>query len=434
MAMNRMKRYFIQFKKRKIRGQGLVEFALAMPVFLLLVLGVIEFGRLLAVVTSVTTAAREAARYGSAAGDNVNGIPFYQDTQGMRDAAKRVGFFAGIQDADVSIGYYDADSNQYDVPHPPLITPTQTYIATNADYDAYHLGPYATSSYKINPDKSPRVVVYISVNFKFLFLSFNPFPITSQSVRTIVSQVKMDVEGGTITPAPTWPPTPTDTRTPTLIPSPTVKHPPTHTPRPVTPTGPTPTPTMTPTPTNTYTVTPTVFPCGFIKAGAGILTDNGPDSFSYSFRIYNSSGVSSIPYYPAQKAWLSRLDLLWSSRLLQPPPPIDTLDPSATVDPNTPTPPPTPTATKSIDMLTVQFGGIDLPNVIPANPFIYNFGSDSKLLMEPGTSAVLEYTFNVDKANYKLSIEGASVLLQFMNPANDYVPCLVMPDPLVQGN
>lgn len=44
------------------RGQALVEFALVLPVFLLLILGVFDFGRLIFLHTSMTNGAREGAR------------------------------------------------------------------------------------------------------------------------------------------------------------------------------------------------------------------------------------------------------------------------------------------------------------------------------------------------------------------------------------
>jgi len=48
------------------RGQGLVEFALILPVLLLFMLGIMEFGRVLYVYTEVSNAAREALRAGAA--------------------------------------------------------------------------------------------------------------------------------------------------------------------------------------------------------------------------------------------------------------------------------------------------------------------------------------------------------------------------------
>lgn len=55
------KRLFRRFKKNE-RGASLVEFALVVPILLLLVLGMIEFGWLLTGWTVITGAAREGAR------------------------------------------------------------------------------------------------------------------------------------------------------------------------------------------------------------------------------------------------------------------------------------------------------------------------------------------------------------------------------------
>ncbi|MGE5251945.1 MAG: TadE family protein, partial [Bacteroidota bacterium] len=52
----------------KSKAQAMVEFALALPILLLVVYGLLESGRLLFIYASVVTAARQAARYGSATG------------------------------------------------------------------------------------------------------------------------------------------------------------------------------------------------------------------------------------------------------------------------------------------------------------------------------------------------------------------------------
>ena len=90
---------------RNKKGQAMVEFALVLPLLLLLLFGIIEFGRLMLIYASVSTASREAARWGSAAGgtpgmDNDR----YMDCAGMMAAAARVGFFGVISDTDPSIG------------------------------------------------------------------------------------------------------------------------------------------------------------------------------------------------------------------------------------------------------------------------------------------------------------------------------------------
>ncbi|MFQ5924267.1 MAG: TadE family protein, partial [Anaerolineales bacterium] len=67
-------------------GQGLTEFALIMPVLLLLVLGIVEFGRMMIMFSSVSTASRDAVRYAVSVGEGSTGIPHYQDCLGIRAA------------------------------------------------------------------------------------------------------------------------------------------------------------------------------------------------------------------------------------------------------------------------------------------------------------------------------------------------------------
>lgn len=56
------------FGRRRSMGQALVEFALAIPIFLILVFGLIDVGRLVYVNNAISQGAREGARYGSVQG------------------------------------------------------------------------------------------------------------------------------------------------------------------------------------------------------------------------------------------------------------------------------------------------------------------------------------------------------------------------------
>src|SRR5512140_1271386 len=94
-----------QKPKTKTTAQAMVEFALALPILLLVVYGLLETGRLLFMYASVVTAARQAARYGSASGDNGSGTNYYNDCDGIRAAARRVAFIQRFTDADISISY-----------------------------------------------------------------------------------------------------------------------------------------------------------------------------------------------------------------------------------------------------------------------------------------------------------------------------------------
>jgi hypothetical protein len=52
-------------RSRLERGQGLAEFAIVLPVFLLIVFGAIDLGRVIWATDDITNAAREGARYAS---------------------------------------------------------------------------------------------------------------------------------------------------------------------------------------------------------------------------------------------------------------------------------------------------------------------------------------------------------------------------------
>src|SRR5690348_4535783 len=54
-------------RRRTSRGQALAEFALALPIFALLLFGVIDLGRLVYTANAMSNGAREGARVGSVA-------------------------------------------------------------------------------------------------------------------------------------------------------------------------------------------------------------------------------------------------------------------------------------------------------------------------------------------------------------------------------
>lgn len=86
-------------------GASLVEFALVLPILLVIVFGLIEFGRLVAVTTQVTTASREGARFGIATGVASGTDPQYVDCPGIRDAARAKAQLITLPDANITIEY-----------------------------------------------------------------------------------------------------------------------------------------------------------------------------------------------------------------------------------------------------------------------------------------------------------------------------------------
>lgn len=87
------------------QGQAITEFALVLPLLLLVVYGLLEVGRAVFIYAAVTNASREAVRYGIAYGLNASDVPKYQDCEGIRNAARSTGFYLNLQDSNIDINY-----------------------------------------------------------------------------------------------------------------------------------------------------------------------------------------------------------------------------------------------------------------------------------------------------------------------------------------
>jgi hypothetical protein len=159
--MNRLK----QISPKKTRAQAMLEFALALPLLLTLLYGLLETGRLTFIYASTVTAARQAVRYGSATGTGPNGVPYYQDCAGIEAAAQSVGFINDFQNIQINF-----DSG-------PL-TPSK--------------GPCPAYGPAINGD---RIRVSVEAQWQPIvpIVPLEPFTIHSESARTLLASVSIFV-------------------------------------------------------------------------------------------------------------------------------------------------------------------------------------------------------------------------------------------------
>lgn len=223
----------MQPQQRQKRGQTILEFALILPAMLLVTYGLIELGRAMFVYAAANNAAREASRYGASAGENEDGIPYYQDCKGMRDIVRHFAFLA--QPTDIQIAYDHG-------------TPDTTFAQCPADADRANVS--------LTAGDRVRVTITVAYHPFFLF-STDTATFTFNSAHTVVKEVLIANTGGGgggggggSNPPPQNTPTPTNTpNTPTPTPTYTPALP-TNTPTPITPTN-TPTPTVTPAPIGT---------------------------------------------------------------------------------------------------------------------------------------------------------------------------------------
>lgn len=157
----------VKFDRKHQGAQATVEFALTILIFMMTVLGIIEFSRLFLVYSSVYTASREAARYGSSVGD-YNSL-HYQDCDGIKQVAVNMGFFGGVKTSDVDV-YYES-------------TP-------GASADRLETCTDATTKY--NAKLGDRIVVGIQVTFKPILGIVPEIPIKTSNGRTIMMDIKVD--------------------------------------------------------------------------------------------------------------------------------------------------------------------------------------------------------------------------------------------------
>lgn len=109
-------------------GQSLVEFALLLPVFILILFGVMEFGRLWEMTNMLTSAAREGARVAAVT---------KPDIARTRSAAQSILSAGNINNASITVSGPDA-ANEITVTVSIPYTPMTGFVIPN-------IGPYAIS-------------------------------------------------------------------------------------------------------------------------------------------------------------------------------------------------------------------------------------------------------------------------------------------------
>jgi hypothetical protein len=171
----------------KPTAQAMLEFALALPVLLTIVYGLIETGRLLFIYASTVTAARQAVRYGSATGVSGAGVPYFQDCDGIRGAVHNVGFINRFENDDIHITY-DRGLSGTDV-NGDLVTDFNdiVQIPNAAQCDDGFSGFDIRNGDRISVEVSTEWVPIVPI------LPFKPFTITTDSSRTILSSVAIYV-------------------------------------------------------------------------------------------------------------------------------------------------------------------------------------------------------------------------------------------------
>lgn len=196
--MENKKGFWIFRHKPRTLAQAMVEFALVLPVLLLIVYGLLEVGRLIFIYSMVTTASREAARFGSATGLDTGGTPQYQNCAAIRAAAQRADFLNVIEDANIIIQYDHGAGTPYTGSEPPIRGyPTPFDTCT---------GSVDTGVQVVMGD---RIVILVTAQFQPIvpIVPLGPMTVRSANARTIIGRVTV---AGEALPPPPLPPTDSD--------------------------------------------------------------------------------------------------------------------------------------------------------------------------------------------------------------------------------
>jgi Flp pilus assembly protein TadG len=212
-------------RARKSHGQSLVEFALTLPMVLLMVLFGLDFGRVFLGWVALNQAAREAANYAA-----------------MNPTAWTLPYNAAVQ-----------------TEYARLVTTEAAQI--NCVIESPVSAPTFANGTSIGAPASVRLTCQFNLITPFIgLLMGNPIPVTASSAFPIrsgnIEGIPVETTTPTATPAPTPTPAP-----PTPTPAPTAPPAPTPTPAP----GATPTPPPAPTPTPTPVPTPTPPTCTVVS-------------------------------------------------------------------------------------------------------------------------------------------------------------------------
>lgn len=161
------------FGARGKKGQSLVEFALIVPALLIVIVSIIDFSRLMFTISSVSSASRDAARYGAAVGTNLDGVAHYQDCAGIRGTVERLSYFLEV---DIVIEF-DADG-------PGGALPVE------------YCSPGMDSDLTIDATLGSQIVVGATGDFSSLvltgLLNLPEIPVVSESRRTILRDIFID--------------------------------------------------------------------------------------------------------------------------------------------------------------------------------------------------------------------------------------------------
>ncbi len=281
------------------RGQSVVEFAMVLPLLLLMLLGMIDTGFMMSAKSGATYAARQGARYLEAFGATPNYNPDPQALQSIAQGLiasklnpanlQSVIIFKADTQADAAAGDNPNEDLVYNFPSGFDFTSSSSYASLVPTVTV----PSSTTPYTYTLRSAGDQV---GITLRYKYTGFTPLFSNGYTFSEVIDTQVDPASLALALPSP--PPTNTPippTPLPTLTPNATYTPFPTYTARPTyTPTS-TPTPTATNTPTNTPTATPTNLPTSTPTSTQTPVSTNTPAATATLDPSYIQGSVSTSP-------------------------------------------------------------------------------------------------------------------------------------------
>jgi Flp pilus assembly protein TadG len=161
----------------------MVEFALALPILLVALMGLLEVGRAVFMYAAITNASREAVRYATAYGVNESDVLQYQNCDAIRNAAKRVAFLLPLDNANIEVKY-DAGPDDAGVTQP---------LGGDANLWDTQCAPDVDVNNGIDLACGDRVVVDVTYNYQPIIpiLPIQAQTFTASSARTFTGVIEL---------------------------------------------------------------------------------------------------------------------------------------------------------------------------------------------------------------------------------------------------
>jgi len=97
----------IRIKNKMYSGQAIAEFAIALPILLMILVGLFEVGRMVFIYSAATNGSRNAVRYASAVGLGSDGLTKYNNCEQIKEIVLDSAYLAPVTKVEI---WYDDGS------------------------------------------------------------------------------------------------------------------------------------------------------------------------------------------------------------------------------------------------------------------------------------------------------------------------------------